>query len=109
MFASLARAVFPNSNDRALKAYQRRVPKISALEPAMQALTDEALAAKTLEFRDRLAAGTKLDDLLPEAFAVVREASRRVLGQRHFDVQMVGGMTLHRGEIAEMRPGEGKT
>ena len=78
MFASLTRAVFPNSNDRALKAYQRRVPKISALEPAMQALSDEALAAKTAEFRDRLAHGAKLDDLLPEAFAVVREASQRV-------------------------------
>src|SRR4051794_6053764 len=109
MFASLARAVFPNSNDRALKAYQRRVPKISALEPAMEALSDEALAAKTVEFRDRLAQGVKLDDLLPEAFAVVREASRRTLGQRHFDVQMVGGMVLHMGKIAEMRTGEGKT
>ena len=109
MFASLARAVFPNSNDRALKAYQRRVPKISALEPAMQALPDEALSAKTAEFRDRLAQGTKLNDLLTEAFAVVREASRRVLGQRHFDVQMVGGMVLHEGKIAEMKTGEGKT
>ena len=109
MFASLARAVFPNSNDRALKAYQRRVPKISALEPAMQALSDEALAAKTGEFRDRLAQGTKLDDVLAEAFAVVREASRRTLGQRHFDVQMVGGMVLHEGKIAEMKTGEGKT
>ncbi len=90
MFAALTRAVFPNSNDRALKSYQRRVPKIGALEPAMEALSDDALAAKTAEFRDRLAQGTKLDDLLPEAFAVVREASRRTLGQRHFDVQMVG-------------------
>ena len=109
MFASLARAVFPNSNDRALKLYQRRVPKISALEPSVQALSDEALAGKTAEFRDRLAQGAKLDDLLPEAFAVVREASRRVLGQRHFDVQMVGGMVLHEGKIAEMKTGEGKT
>jgi preprotein translocase subunit SecA len=109
MFASLARAVFPNSNDRALKSYQRRVPKIGALEPAMEALSDEALAAKTVEFRDRLAQGTRLDDLLPEAFAVVREASRRTLGQRHFDVQMVGGMVLHEGKIAEMKTGEGKT
>ncbi len=109
MFASLARAVFPNSNDRALKAYQRRVPKISALEPAMEALSDDALSAKTVEFRDRLAKGEKLDDLLPEAFAVVREASRRTLGQRHFDVQMVGGMVLHEGKIAEMKTGEGKT
>jgi preprotein translocase subunit SecA len=109
MFASLTRAVFPNSNDRALKAYQRRVPKISALEPAMQALSDAALSGKTAEFRDRLAQGTKLADLLPEAFAAVREASRRVLGQRHFDVQLVGGMVLHEGKIAEMKTGEGKT
>ena len=109
MFASLARAVFPNSNDRSLKSYQRRVPKINALEPAMQALSDEALAAKTVEFRERLAQGATLDDLLPEAFAVVREASQRTLGQRHFDVQLVGGMVLHDGKIAEMKTGEGKT
>ncbi len=109
MFASLARAVFPNSNDRALKSYQRRVPKIAALEPAMQALSDDALAAKTAEFRERLAQGATLDEILPEAFAVVREASRRTLGQRHFDVQMVGGMVLHEGKIAEMKTGEGKT
>src|SRR5580658_2773809 len=109
MFASLARAVFPNSNDRALKSYQRRVPKIAALEPAMQALSDDALTAKTVEFRERLANGEKLDQLLPEAFAVVREASQRTLGQRHFDVQLVGGMVLHEGKIAEMKTGEGKT
>ena len=109
MFAALTRAVFPNSNDRALKAYQRRVPKISALEPSMQALSDDALAAKTAGFRDRLAQGAKLDELLPEAFAVVREASSRALGQRHFDVQLVGGMVLHEGKIAEMKTGEGKT
>ncbi len=109
MFASLVRRVFRNSNDRALKAYQRRVPKISALEPAMQALSDDALAAKTVEFRERLAKGETLDSLLPEAFAVVREASWRRLGQRHFDVQLVGGMVLHDGKIAEMKTGEGKT
>src|ERR1019366_6297480 len=109
MFAALTRAVFPNSNDRALKAYQRRVPKISALEPSMQALSDDALAAKTAGFRDRLAQGAKLDELLPEAFAVVREASSRALGQRHFDVQLVGGMVLHEGKIAEMKTCEGKT
>ena len=109
MFASLARAVFPNSNDRALKSYQRRVPNIAALEPAMETLPDEALAGKTAEFRDRLAQGATLDELLPEAFAVVREASRRTLGQRHFDVQLVGGMVLHEGKIAEMKTGEGKT
>ena len=109
MFASLVRTVFRNSNDRALKAYQRRVPKISALEPAMQALSDEALAGKTVEFRERLAKGETLDSLLPEAFAVVREASWRRLGQRHFDVQLVGGIVLHEGKIAEMKTGEGKT
>jgi preprotein translocase subunit SecA len=109
MFARLARTVFGTANDRSLKAYQRRVPAINALEPAMQALSDEALAAKTQEFRARLAEGAALDSLLPEAFAVVREASRRVLGMRHFDVQLVGGMVLHEGKIAEMKTGEGKT
>ena len=88
MLASLARAVFGTSNDRLLKAYRRRVPQINALEPAMQALSDEALRAKTTEFREKLAAGATLDDLLPEAFAVVREAAVRTLGQRHFDVQL---------------------
>jgi preprotein translocase subunit SecA len=109
MFAAIARAVFGTANDRSLKAYQRRVPEINALEPAMEALPDEALRAKTVEFRERLAAGATLDEILPEAFAVVREASRRTLGQRHFDVQLVGGMVLHDGKIAEMKTGEGKT
>ena len=109
MFAALARAVFGKSNDRALKSYQRRVPNISTLEPAMQALSDEALRGKTVEFRERLAGGATLDDLLPEAFAAVREGSRRALGQRHFDVQLIGGMVLHDGKIAEMKTGEGKT
>jgi preprotein translocase subunit SecA len=109
MFASLARAVFGTSNERALKGYQRRVPSINALEPAIQALDDDALRAKTDEFRQRLAGGATLDELLPEAFAVVREASRRVLELRHFDVQLVGGMVLHDGKIAEMKTGEGKT
>ena len=109
MFASLARAVFGTSNERALKGYQRRVPSINALEPAIQALDDAALRAKTDEFRQRLANGATLDELLPEAFAVVREASRRVLELRHFDVQLVGGMVLHDGKIAEMKTGEGKT
>ena len=109
MFASLARAVLGTSNDRSLKAYQRRVPKINALEPAIRALDDAALRAKTDEFRARIAGGESLDDLLPEAFATVREASRRVLGMRHFDVQLVGGMVLHDGKIAEMKTGEGKT
>ena len=109
MFATIARAVFGSANDRSLKGYQKRIPAINAHEPAMTALTDEDLQAKTAEFRQRLADGATLDSLLPEAFAVVREASRRVLGLRHFDVQMIGGMVLHDGKIAEMKTGEGKT
>jgi preprotein translocase subunit SecA len=109
MFASLARAIFGSANDRSLKSYQRRVPAINELEPAMEALSDEAVREKTAEFRTRLEAGETLDDLLPEAFAVVREAGKRTLGQRHFDVQMVGGMVLHDGKISEMKTGEGKT
>ncbi len=109
MFARLARTLFGSANDRALRMYQRRVPRINALEPAISALSDESLRAKTVEFREKLAAGTELDDLLEEAFAVVREASRRTLGLRHFDVQLIGGMVLHDGKIAEMKTGEGKT
>ena len=109
MFSSIARAVFGSANDRSLKAYQRRVPEINAHEPAMAALSDAALQGKTAEFRAKLSAGATLDDLLPEAYAVVREAAKRVLGQRHFDVQMIGGMVLHDGKIAEMKTGEGKT
>ncbi|EHH69062.1 preprotein translocase subunit SecA [Gluconobacter morbifer G707] len=109
MFARLARALFGSANDRTLKAYQRRVPEINALEPAVQALSDDQLRHKTDEFRERVAKGETLDALLPEAFAVCREASRRVLGKRHFDVQLIGGMVLHAGRIAEMRTGEGKT
>ncbi len=109
MFASLARTLFGNANDRSLKGYQRRVPEINALEPAMQALDDAALQGKTAEFRQRLAEGATLDDLLPEAFATVREAAVRVLGMRHFDVQLIGGMVLNDGKIAEMKTGEGKT
>jgi preprotein translocase subunit SecA len=109
MFSSLARALFGTANDRSLKAYQRRVPEINALEDSFAALTDEALRCKTVEFRERLAAGATLDDLQAEAFAVVREASKRVLGLRHFDVQLIGGMVLHDGKIAEMKTGEGKT
>src|SRR5215813_2845765 len=109
MFATIARAVFGTANDRSLKGYQRRVPQINALEPAMEALSDEALRAKTAEFRERIAAGATLDELLPEAFAAVREAAKRTLGQRHFDVQLVGGMVLHDGKISEMKTGEGKT
>ncbi|HEX3351078.1 MAG TPA: preprotein translocase subunit SecA, partial [Acetobacteraceae bacterium] len=109
MLNSIARAIFGTANDRSLKAYQRRVPQINALEPAMAALSDEELAAKTPEFRQRLANSETLDDLLPEAFAVVREASKRALSLRHFDVQLIGGMVLHEGKISEMKTGEGKT
>ena len=106
---SIFQRFFGSSNDRKVKGMNARVDKITALEPAMQALTDEQLRAKTVEFRERLAKGATLDDLLEEAFAVVREGAKRVLGQRHYDVQLVGGMILHRGGIAEMRTGEGKT
>jgi preprotein translocase subunit SecA len=109
MFARIARAVFGSSNDRLVKRYQARVPAINALEPAFAALSDDALRAKTGEFKARLAAGAALDELLPEAFATVREAAKRTLGMRHFDVQMIGGMVLHEGKIAEMKTGEGKT
>lgn len=109
MFAKFARVFFGTSNERSLKAYQRRVPEINRLEPEIEALDDTALSNKTVEFRQRLADGEALDKLLPEAFAVVREASKRVLGMRHFDVQLIGGMVLHDGKVAEMRTGEGKT
>ncbi len=109
MLASIARAVLGTANERMLKAYRRRVPQINALEPAIQALPDEGLRAKTAELREKLAAGASLDDIMPEAFAVVREAAVRTLGQRHFDVQLIGGMVLHDGRIAEMKTGEGKT
>ena len=98
-----------DNNDQYIAAYQKVVEKINALEPEMQGLTDAKLTGKTDEFRERLAKGETLDDILPEAFAVVREGSRRVLGMRHFDVQLIGGICLHDGRIAEMRTGEGKT
>jgi len=109
MISGLLKSLFGSRNDRLLKTYHKQVERINALEPAMAALDDTALQAKTAEFRTRLAGGETLDALLPEAFAVVREASKRVLGMRHFDVQLVGGMVLHYGKIAEMRTGEGKT
>ena len=109
MLTSLAKKVFGSRNDRLLKQYRKEVAKINALEPQMQALSDEELQAKTAEFKQRLAEGSTLDDLLVEAFAVCREAGLRVLGMRHFDVQLIGGMVLHQGKIAEMRTGEGKT
>ncbi|MBL8774049.1 MAG: preprotein translocase subunit SecA [Phenylobacterium sp.] len=106
---SIFQRFFGSSNDRKVKAFSARALKVTALEPQMKALSDEQLRAKTAEFRDRLAKGETLDQLLEEAFAVVREAAWRVLGQRHYDVQLVGGMILHQGGIAEMRTGEGKT
>jgi preprotein translocase subunit SecA len=109
MFASLARRIFGSANDRTVKQLRKRVERINALEPAFEALSDAELRAKTDEFRERLDKGETLDQLLEPAFATVREAAKRTLGQRHFDVQLVGGMVLHQGAIAEMKTGEGKT
>ncbi|MBI3100462.1 MAG: preprotein translocase subunit SecA [Burkholderiales bacterium] len=101
--------IFGSRNDRLLKQYRKTVARINALEPQFEALSDEDLRAKTQEFRQRVEQGSTLDDLLPEAFAVVREGSKRIMKMRHFDVQLIGGMALHYGKIAEMRTGEGKT
>ncbi len=109
MLGGIAKAIFGSSNDRYVKSIMKIVDKINALEVDIAAMDDDRLKGQTQIFRDRLAAGETLDDILPEAFATVREASKRVMGMRHFDVQMVGGIVLHRGEIAEMRTGEGKT
>jgi preprotein translocase subunit SecA len=106
---TLARKVFGTTNERKLRPYRRKVEQINALEPEFEKLSDEELRAKTDEFRRRLKEGETLDDLLPEAFATVREAAKRTLGQRHYDVQLIGGMVLHEGKIAEMKTGEGKT
>ncbi|HTS85655.1 MAG TPA: preprotein translocase subunit SecA, partial [Usitatibacter sp.] len=109
MLTNVLKAIFGSRNDRLLKQYRKSVEQVNALEPDMQKLSDGELAAKTPELRKKIADGASLDSILPEAFAVVREASRRVLGMRHFDVQLVGGIALHQGKIAEMRTGEGKT
>ncbi|TKT71507.1 preprotein translocase subunit SecA [Afipia massiliensis] len=109
MLGALARKFFGSANDRRIKGYQARVDAINALEPEIAALSDEALKARTAEFRKQLSEGKTLDDILVPAFATVREAAKRTLGQRHFDVQLVGGMVLHEGDIAEMKTGEGKT
>ncbi|MXO73724.1 preprotein translocase subunit SecA [Altererythrobacter aerius] len=109
MIQNFAKALFGSSNDRYVRSIDKVVRQIAALEPQIQALSDAELAGQTQKFRDQIAGGSTLDDILPEAFATVREAGVRVLGMRHFDVQMVGGIVLHRGEIAEMRTGEGKT
>src|SRR6186997_717003 len=109
MIGQLLAKVIGTQNEREIKRLRPRVAEINALEPTVQPLTDEQLRAKTTEFRQRSADGASVDDLLPEAFAVVREAGRRVLNMRHFDVQLMGGIVLHRGRIAEMKTGEGKT
>ncbi|MET0677796.1 MAG: preprotein translocase subunit SecA [Bradyrhizobium sp.] len=109
MIGALARKFFGSANDRRVKGYQTRVNAINALEPEIAKLSDEALQARTAEFKQQLAEGKSLDDILVPAFATVREAAKRTLGQRHFDVQLIGGMVLHEGDIAEMKTGEGKT
>jgi preprotein translocase subunit SecA len=109
MFPKILTQIFGSRNERLLKQYRRIVDQVNALEPQFEKLSDAELRAKTDEFRKRVADGTSLDDLLPEAFAVVREGGKRVLKMRHFDVQLIGGITLHQGKIAEMRTGEGKT
>src|SRR5215208_6044787 len=109
MFGGVAKAIFGSSNDRYVRSLGKVVDKINGFEPTISAMSDDELANQTVQFRKRLAEGDELDSLLPEAFATVREAARRTLGQRHYDVQMIGGIVLHRGEIAEMRTGEGKT
>ena len=101
--------LFGSRNQRVIGGYSKLVSRIGALEASLTSLSDDQLKAKTAEFRDRLAKGATLDDLLPEAFATVREAAKRALGMRHFDVQLIGGMVLHQGKISEMRTGEGKT
>ena len=106
---SLVRKIFGSRNERVINRIQKTVSQINALESQYIQLSDEQLKAKTAEFKARLQQGASLDDLLPEAFATVREASKRVLGMRHFDVQLIGGVVLHEGNIAEMRTGEGKT
>lgn len=109
MLPKLLTQIFGSRNDRLLKQYRRVVERINALEPQFEKLSEDELRGKTAEFRQRVAAGTSLDDLLPEAFAVVREGGKRLMKMRHFDVQLIGGMTLHNGKVAEMRTGEGKT
>ena len=109
MIAALAKSIFGSANDRYVRSLGKYVDAINAFEPTISAMTDDELRGQTEIFRRRLSEGTKLDDLLPEAFATVREAAVRTLGQRHYDVQLIGGIALHRGEIAEMKTGEGKT
>src|SRR6185295_3303053 len=109
MFAAVAKSIFGSANDRDVRGLGKHVDAINALEPTISAMSDDELRGQTQRFRERLAAGETLDHLLAEAFATVREAATRTLGQRHYDVQLIGGIALHRGEIAEMKTGEGKT
>ena len=109
MLGKMLGKVIGSKNDRELKRMHKLVDKVNALEPSIQPLSDDELKQKTADFKQRYESGTSLDALLPEAFAVCREASLRVLGMRHYDVQLIGGITLHEGKIAEMRTGEGKT
>ena len=109
MLPYLARKIFGTRNDRVLKSIAPLVARINEIEPNYKKMSDDELRALTPKFRERLAKGETLDDILPEAFAAVREASLRTLGMRHFDVQLIGGIVLHKGNIAEMRTGEGKT
>ena len=109
MIAALAKRVFGSANDRYVRSLGKYVDAVNAFEPTIEALSDDELRAHTDVFRQRLANGQNLDTILPEAFATVREAAKRTLGQRHYDVQLIGGIALHRGEIAEMKTGEGKT
>src|ERR1043165_219933 len=109
MFAAVAKSIFGSANDRYVRGLGKYVDAVNGFEPTISALADDELRAQTDKFRQRLGGGEKLDDILPEAFATVREAAIRTLGQRHYDVQLIGGIALHRGEIAEMKTGEGKT
>src|ERR687893_168806 len=109
MLGSLAKKIFGSVNDRRVKAYRPRVAAINALESELERLSDDELRARTDDFKAQVAAGKSLDDILVPAFATVREAAKRTLGQRHFDVQLIGGMVLHDGAISEMKTGEGKT
>ncbi|MCW9033788.1 MAG: preprotein translocase subunit SecA, partial [Rhodospirillales bacterium] len=109
MFGTIARKLFGSANDRFVKGLQRTIDEINAIEPQLEALSDDELRARTDWLRGRREEGATLDELLPDAFATVREAAKRTLGQRHFDVQLMGGIVLHRGMISEMKTGEGKT
>ena len=109
MIGAVARKLFGSANDRRIRSYEPRVREINALEKELEVLSDDALRARTDEFKKQVAEGASLDDILVPAFATVREAAKRTLGQRHFDVQLIGGMILHEGKISEMKTGEGKT